>query len=83
MRVNNAINDPVMDRMFIGTILTLAINVQGRMLIGQFLNLMTLPDESATLWLKIINVLRTYYTNVHFNLDQSPIKMLQWYMPGE
>jgi hypothetical protein len=26
MRVNNVINDPVMDRMFIGTILTLAIN---------------------------------------------------------
>ncbi len=32
-----------MDRMFIGTILTSAINDQGRMLIGQFLNLMTLP----------------------------------------
>ncbi len=31
-----------MDRMFIGMILTLAINDQGRMLIGQFLNLMTL-----------------------------------------
>jgi hypothetical protein len=60
MRVNNAINDPVvdrmfieneyqmttrssMDRMFIGMILTLAINDQGRMLIGQVLNLMTLP----------------------------------------
>ncbi len=31
-----------MDRMFIGMILTLAINDQGQMLIGQFLNLMTL-----------------------------------------
>jgi hypothetical protein len=42
MRVNNVINDPVRDRMFIGMILTLAINDQGRMLIGQVLNLMTL-----------------------------------------
>jgi hypothetical protein len=32
-----------MDRMFIVMILTLAVNDQGRMLIGQFLNLMTLP----------------------------------------
>ncbi len=33
-----------MDRMFIGMILTLAINDQGRMLIGQFLKSMTLPN---------------------------------------
>jgi hypothetical protein len=32
----------------------------------------------------VFSVLRkAFNTIVHFNLDQRPIKMLQWYMPEE
>jgi hypothetical protein len=74
-----------MDHMFIDTILTLAINDQGRMLIGQLLNLMKLPSGT----IKDIYSLKpegdrvAVYTNVQFNLVQRLIKMLQWSMPGE